>query len=447
MKLDRRNFLKTTVLSSAGISVSSILPSVALAAKNSAENKTDFVRTIAMGRENDNMTHEIGFHRTQVLFEAGTYGYHIYRIPSIVATQKGTLLSFCAARKGRGGDWDPIDIVTRRSTDSGQTWDTTKTLVHLGNHSCDNPVPITDFITGDVHLIYQIDYARCYYIKSNDDGITWSEPVEITETINNYKKIYPWEVLAPGPGHGIQLNNGRLVVPFWLSPDKSHRPSVVVSAYSDDHGRSWKAGDVAVPDNDVNVIPNETSCVQLADGRVLFNSRNESINYRRLFTYSEDGAANWSTPVFADAFFEPICFGSMCRYSLQPYQSKNRILFCNPDSRHNPWVSQPNTPRSARNRRRANLTIRMTYDEGHTWPVSKVIDSNIAGYSDIAVTPDGMIHVLYEGGIIPGSESHGQIAHLSVVTFDLQWLTNGKDKLCRNDKSINIFDHTRVGYI
>lgn len=392
---------------------------------------------------------ELGIHNSQVLFEAGSQGYYTFRIASMVSTKEGTLIAFCSARKGNGGDWDPIDIVMKRSKDTGKTWEPLKLLVHNDQLPSDNATPIVDFITGDIHLLYQVDYAKCYYIKSTDDGITWSQPEEITKTIDSFKKVYPWVVLAPGPGHGIQLMNGRLVVPFWLSDGggkefgpkhRGHRPSIVVSVYSDDHGKTWNAGEIAVPDNDVTVIPNETSCVQLADGRVLFNSRNESINYRRLFTYSEDGATNWSTPVFADAFFEPICFGSMCRYSLQPLQSKNRILFCNPDSRQDPWVAEKaSTPRSAKNRHRTNLTIRMSYDEGLTWPVSKVIDPGISGYSDIAVTPDGLIHVFYEGGSMAGTNSHYKNTHMSVVSFDLEWLTNGNDNLPKDDKQLNSF--------
>lgn len=382
-----------------------------------------------------------------MLFEAGTNGYFTYRIASLISTKKGTLIAFCAARKGRGGDWEPIDIVTRRSEDGGVTWKPQMLLVHNDSLLSDNATPIVDYISGEIHLLYQQDYASCYYIKSSDDGISWTNPIDITKTIDSFKEIYPWVVQAPGPGHGIQLMNGRLIVPFWLSDGggknseskyRAHRPSIVVSVFSDDHGKSWKAGDVAVPDNNISVIPNETSCIQLADGRVLFNSRNESINYRRLFTYSDNGASNWTTPIFADAFFEPICFGSMCRYSLQPFQSKNRILFCNPDSRHDPWVAMsPSTPRSAKSRHRTNLTIRMSEDEGHTWPVSKIIDPGIAGYSDIAVTPDGNIHVFYEGGSIEGTGSQYKNTHMSVVTFDLEWLTDGKDRLAENDKPLN----------
>jgi sialidase-1 len=391
-----------------------------------------------------------GMVRRQKLFEAGNDGYYTFRIASTVSTKTGTLLVFCAARKGNGGDWDPIDIVMRRSTDSGLTWEPMKILAHTEGLPCDNATPIVDYVTGEVHLLFQIDYAKCFYIKSADDGLSWSQRTEITYAIDEFKKVYPWVVLAPGPGHGIQLTSGRLVVPFWLSngggkefgPNhRGHRPSLVVSAFSDDHGNTWKAGEVVVPDNDTTVIPNETCCVQLADGRVLFNSRNESMNYRRLFTYSKDGATNWSTPVFADAFFEPICFGSMCRYSLQPYQSKNRILFCNPDSRQDPWAAEKQaTPRSAKNRHRTNLTIRMSYDEGLTWPVSKVIDPGIAGYSDLAVTPDGIIHCFYEGGSITGTGgSHFKNTHMSIVSFDLKWLTDGMDKPGKRDKSLNNF--------
>lgn len=383
-----------------------------------------------------------------VVYQAGTNGYFTYRIASMVATKEGSLLAFAAARKGKGGDWDPINIVMRRSVDGGASWEPVRVIVEDGDLPCDNAMPITDYITGEIHMLYQIHYARCYYTKSSDDGLTWSEPKEITSVIDRFRDHYDWTVLAPGPGHGIQMRNGRLVVPFWLSTGGSeefgkkhrgHRPSIVVSVYSDDHGKTWQAGEVAVPDNDVSVIPNETSVIQLADGRVMFNARNESINYRRLIAYSEDGATDWSEPFFHDAFFEPICFASMVRYSMQPAQSKNRILFCNPDSRHDPWIaSKAATPRSARNRHRTNLTARMSYDEGHTWPVSKVLDPGIAGYSDMAVTPDGRIHVLYEGGTIEGfAGNHFKNQAMTVVSFNLEWLTDGDDRLEESDGPLN----------
>jgi sialidase-1 len=372
----------------------------------------------------------------QVLYEADKDGYKTCRIPSLVATKKGTLLAFCAARKGDGFDWAPIDVAMRRSTDCGKTWGQMKVIAHKEGSPCDNATPIIDYKTGEVHLLYQTDYARCYWTRSEDDGLTWDEPTDITPVIETYKKNYPWNVLAPGPGHGSQMTNGRLIVPFWLSSGgKRHRPSNVVSVYSDDHGRIWKPGDVVVPDNDDTVVPNETCSIQLADGRVLFNSRNESPLHKRLITYSPDGAANWSAPVFSEDFFEPICQGTLCRYSIRPEQDKNRILFCNPDSRNDPWEGGASTTRSGKVRRRCNLTMRMSYDEGKTWAVSKVIDPAVAGYSDVAVTPNGMIHCLYESGG-KGGDMY-MTNQIVFVSFTLPWLTDGKDRLAENDKPLN----------
>jgi sialidase-1 len=398
--------------------------------------------TIAVG----SFSQQAGKITRQVLFTGGENGYYTYRIPSMVATSKGTLLAFCAARKGEGGDWDPIDIVMRRSEDFGKTWGVAKVIAHRDSLLCDNAMPIVDWQTGQVHFLHQIDYAKVIYLCSNDDGKTFSAPVDITSIFADLKKIWPWVVIAPGPGHGIQLKSGRLVVPFWLGTGtandfgpghRGHRPSIVVSAYSDDHGKTWKCGDVVCWNTAEFIVPNETSCVELTDGRVMYNIRNESMNYRRLISYSKDGATGWSKPFYADAFFEPICFASMVRCSMQPYQTKNRILFCNPDSRNDHFTEPWAIPGSAHFRHRKNLTVLMSYDEGETWPVKHAIDTGIAGYSDLAVTPDGMIHCLYEGGGKGGNQFHN--TQFSVVSFDLQWLTDGKDMLDKKDQPLNTF--------
>ena len=187
----------------------------------------------------------------------------------------------------------------------------------------------------------------------------------------------------------------------------------MVSVYSDDDGKTWNRGDVVAENNDEIIVPNETSVIELADGRVMFNIRNESTNFRRLVSYSKDGATAWTPPVYADAFFEPICFASMVRYSKKPLNQKNRILFCNPDSRKTHVSAKVgHTKLSARARTRSNLTIRMSYDEGISWPVKKEIDPGISGYSDLAVTPNGMIHCFYEGGTLTGSHYKLSLIHI-----------------------------------
>jgi sialidase-1 len=376
------------------------------------------------------------------LFKAGTEGYTLYRIPGIVVTAKGTVLAYCEARKG-GGDWSNIDILMRRSSDGGKTWDDPKKVVHVDGPLSKNPVSLPlkgvkpDDVTynnavaiadrdGTVHFLFCLEYMRCFYRRSDDDGRTWSAPVEITATLDKFRPEYNWKVLATGPGHGIQLTSGRLVVPVWLSTatgGNAHRPSVTATIYSDDRGRTWHRGDIAVPDTSEWVYPNETVAVQLADGRVLLNVRSESKAHRRIVTTSRDGATGWSRPKFHDQLLEPICMASTVRYSEAATGGKNRVLFANPhnleraDGKSGPGVF----------RDRQNLTIKLSYDECATWPVSKALEPGVSGYSDLAVLPDGTALCFYERGSTD-AKSTTRTALLTVARFNLEWLTGGKDQ-------------------
>ena len=267
-------------------------------------------------------------------------------------------------------------------------------------------------------------------MRSDDDGKSFSHPTDITKTFEQFRPDYGWAVIAPGPGHGIQLRNGRLVVPVWLSdgsgsefgPGKrGHRPSVVSVISSDDHGRTWQRGDIVVRHCDVTPNPSETVALQVHDGRVMLSIRNESTRYRRLVAFSNDGATGWTEPEFDDGLFEPICFGSLVRLSEQPVSGRNRILFANPDSTANLTATR------GLFRRRENLTIKLSYDEGRTWPVSKVLDPGVAGYSDLAAGPDGLIYCLYEGGDTQGNMFDN--SHLTIARLNLEWLTDGQDSL------------------
>ena len=283
-----------------------------------------------------------------------------------------------------------------------------------------NPVFIADH-DGTVHGLFCIEYMRSFYMSSADDGITWSTPVEITGTFEAFHKNYDWKVLATGPDHGIQLKNGRLVVPVWLSTgtgNNGHHPSVTTTIFSDDHGKTWQAGEIAVPSTEEWKDPNETVIIELADGSVMLNVRNESKHQRRLTTISKDGATGWSTPKFDDALLEPVCMAGIVRYSLD----KPRILFCNPDN----LSRADHKEQPGKYSDRKNLTVKLSYDEGKTWAVSKVLDAGWSGYSDIGVTKDGTILCFYGRG---EAKDFGGFAfnHLTLTRFNLEWLTDGKD--------------------
>jgi sialidase-1 len=153
----------------------------------------------------------------------------------------------------------------------------------------------------------------------------------------------------------------------------------------------------------------------------MLNIRTESPELRRAVAYSADGATGWTVPVFDEQLYEPICMGSIERVTEQPAYDRNRIIFVNPDSRHVPkkstsWAGS-----------RENLSIKLSYDEGETWAVDKVLDSSFSGYSDLAVGPDKTMYCFYERGGI--GDSAFQPRRLTLARFNLAWLTDGRDAI------------------
>ena len=374
------------------------------------------------------------FLEKQDLFLAGEDpAYSLYHIPGIVVTAKGTVLAWCEARHG-GGDWSDIRILLRRSTDDGKSWSPPRNIAEVegpkrknpvapkpknldeAGVTYNNPVLIADK-DGTVHMLFCLEYERAFYQRSEDDGVSWSKPVEITAIFESFRSHMDWKVLATGPNHGIQLQNGRLLVPIWLSTSGSHRPSVTATIFSDDHGKTWKAGDVAVPCTEEWINPNETVAIELQDGRVMLNVRNESKAHRRLLTTSPNGSSDWTTPKFDQALLEPICMAGLARYE---HAGKSLLLFSNP---HTLDGRREGEPKPGEARARKNLSMKISRDEGQTWPVNKLIESGPSMYSDIAVTRRGTILCFYGRGKTPGTVATGYIGSgLTLARFKLEWL-------------------------
>jgi sialidase-1 len=380
------------------------------------------------------------------LFAAGEGGYKLYRIPGLVVTARGTVLAYCEARKYSGMDWDDIEILLRRSSDGGRSWSEPRTLPHpegklnrnpvaLANAELartaavprdrqiafNNPVAIADR-GGTVHFLYCVDYYRCFYLRSDDDGTTFSKPVEITATLVTSRRDYDTRVFATGPAHGIQLKNGRLLVSVWLSTgarSNAHRPSVVTTIFSDNNGQTWQRGDIVANETGPLTNPSEAVLVELTDGRVMLNIRNESRSNRRAVAFSPDGATRWTRPVFDEQLREPICMASLCRLSEKGKQDRNRLLFANPDNLERD--GKQGAPGTMRDRK--NLTVKLSYDEGNTWPVARLLEPGTSAYSDLAVGPDGIIYCFYERGSADG-KNHFATRALTLARFNLEWLSN-----------------------
>lgn len=352
-----------------------------------------------------------------------------YRIPSLVVTQKGVLLAFCEARHNASGDHAENDILLRRSFDGGHTWGPVQVVAEDGRNSLNNPTAVVVRETGRIILMYQrwpCGYhagddpahnikavepgyegdriCRTFLITSDDDGSSWSGPREITRAV---KRTGEERATVAGPGIGIQLrrgkHKGRIIMPFYEGP----APYRIYAVYSDDLGENWSCG---APAEDADAgNGNENQVVELADGSVMVNSRHYGAGSRacRKVALSRDGGETWSALKDEPILVEPGCQGSILRYSDPLDGLRSRILFSNPASE----------------KRRENGTVRLSYDEAQTWPVSRVIKSEgMFCYSCLAVLPDFSIGCLYER--VRDEKSPITITY---ANFTLAWLTDGKD--------------------
>jgi sialidase-1 len=337
--------------------------------------------------------------------------YTSTRIPALVITPKGTLLAFCEGRIGTASDWADMNLLLRRSTDGGKTWQPVQIIDSNKGAPVGNPTPIVDN-NGTVHLLYQKDYAEAFYTSSDDDGLTWKKTSNITDVFNQFKPEYNWKVLAPGPGHGIQLKNGRLLAAVWLAnssrllPRRSHGPSCVATIYSDDLGNAWKRGAIVADSSSAIANPNESMPVQLANDSVLLSIRNASSIKRRAFSVCNGGMSGWSKTRFEEELFDPTCMASIIALSSSKKNEKPAILFVNPDSKN--IEKHP----------RQNLTAKLSFDNGYTWPEQKVLNSGASGYSDLAVDTSGTVYCLYETNTIGKGFNYS----LVLKKFNRKWL-------------------------
>jgi sialidase-1 len=349
------------------------------------------------------------------VFSAGQGDIHTYRIPSLIVAPSGALLAFAEARKNNDNDHGELSVVVRRSEDNGATWGPILPVAGDGPHAVQNPTAVVDRSTGRIWLCLirtdtvkyptqksiraSTDQARrVWMLHSDDEGLSWSAPRDITES------VCPPDRLAciPGPGVGIQLSSDRLLIP---SHYREFTTGEVFgfSIYSDDSGESWHPGSSTGPKVD------ENQAVELEDGSVLLNIRSERQRGLRSIALSRDGGLTWS-PVEDDPnLIEPVCQASIVRYTKQPESDRNRILFSNParktfDDRN-------------------ELTVRISYDEGKSWSHSRVLNAGFSAYSCLAVLPDGSIGCLFERQV------EREYDDIAFARFSLEWLTDGKDSL------------------
>ncbi|MEU9650960.1 exo-alpha-sialidase [Streptomyces sp. NPDC048110] len=347
---------------------------------------------------------------SQDLATAGT-GSPYYRIPALTRTTEGTLIAAYDARPTLGDLPSNIGVVLRRSTDGGATWRAQQVVrKDAAPKGYGDPSLLVDRETGRIFLFYAAsvnqgffgsatgndesdpDVLQADYSYSDDDGLTWKH-----ERITADIKDPSWGGMFASSGEGIQLRHGRykgrLVQQYAIRKDGAN---YAVSAYSDDHGVTWKMGTPVGPGGD------ENKTVELSDGRVMLNNRSKPY---RTVAHSSDGGATY-TPFQQDTELpDPANNGSLTRFAPNVDASHPRAS----------WLVFSNT---ATTDSRSNLTVRLSCDNGQTWPVRRTVESGAAAYSTLTPLSDGT-------GPNPGMGllwERGNVDHITYSSFDLQWL-------------------------
>lgn len=326
------------------------------------------------------------------LFVSGTGGYDTYRIPALIATREDTLLAFAEGRKESSSDTGDIDLVMRRSVDGGGTWSETVVVWDDGTNTCGNPCPVVDQTTGVIWLLMTHNLGQdseheivsgtskgsrtVWVCSSDDDGLTWSEPIEITATT----KEENWSWYATGPGVGIQLTRGeyknRMVIPCdhkTLGDEVGYYSHVI---YSDDHGATWHID--GITEDGVN----ECQVVEQTDGTLMLNMRRSRVNpaVHRAISTSSDGGMTWSPLAYDEALPAP-----RCQASLIQWKPESPVMF----------FSNPATTSQ-----RIRMTVRMSTRDAEpgTWDHSLLLHEGPSAYSCLESLSTGELYCLYERG-------------------------------------------------
>ena len=332
-------------------------------------------------------------------------GYPIYRIPALAVTNTGTLIAAYDGRPSMADVPSHIALLVRRSVDGGATW-LPRQVVRSGPAPLGygDPSLLVDRQTGRILVFYAAsvrqgfarsatgadesdpDVLQADLSWSDDDGVTWQHR-RITAAI----KDPAWGGIFAASGQGIQLRHGphagRLIQQYVI---RHGRGNLAASAISDDHGATWRMGRPIGPGMD------ENKTVELGDGRVMLNSRARPY---RLVAWSTDGGESYGGLRPDTQLVDPANNGAIIRHDPEapPGSARaRRLLFSN----------------TADSTARRNLTVRLSCDDGRSWPAAVTVEPGPAGYSTLVTFANGDVGVLYE---------RGPYEHITFARFAPSW--------------------------
>jgi sialidase-1 len=339
------------------------------------------------------------------VYVSGTDGYKSFRIPAIIKAPNGNLLAFCEGRVNGSGDFGDIKIVLKRSSDNGTTWTALQIVASNDSLQAGNPAPVADLTDpryphGRIFLFYNTGnghemelrkgkgHRDVFYKTSIDNGITWSDPVDITLQVNRIHQpavnpkwnfVEDWRTYANTPGHALQFKDGKYKGRIYIAANHSSgdpkpelRDYQAHGYFTDDHAATFHLSQT-VPFQGSN----ESTAAELSNNGLMMNSRNQTGKFR-IVSLSKDGGETWDTTFVDHNLPDPVCEGSLLNIGIK--KGKSVLAFCNNDSEKS----------------RDSLTLRISFNEGKTWKKKFLIDPKNTGYSDIVKISKKNIGVLYE---------------------------------------------------
>lgn len=331
----------------------------------------------------------------------GDDGVHSYRIPGLVTSTAGTLLAVYDIRRDNSRDLQgDIDVGLSRSTDGGKSWEPMKVIMDMGEwegkpereNGIGDPAILVDNHTNTIWVMALWAHGKpdqmlwhssesgmtpeetgqLMVVKSEDDGVSWSKPVNITEQIKDPN----WRLMFNGPGKGITMRDGTLVFAGQFKDGDNMPHSTII--YSRDQGETWHIGTGAKANT------TEAQVVELNDGSLMLNMRDNAGGSRSVAVTTDMGQTWTEHPSSRSALIEPVCMASLITYPENRTTEDASFLF----------FSNPATTEG-----RYNITVKASMDEGHTWPKAHhvLLDGKHGwGYSCLTVIDEGHLGILYE---------------------------------------------------